>query len=61
MCEIDTCDHGSMDGADPEAIIEISDFSNLSDAIWRLIPKYGVLGVTGWLSKTSSPDLRDEK
>ena len=42
---------------DPGAIVELSDFSNLSDTIWRLIPKYGVLNPTGSLSKTSSPDL----
>jgi hypothetical protein len=48
---------GEREGADPRAMDEISDFSNLSGTILELISKYEALKATGSLSKTSSPDL----
>jgi hypothetical protein len=38
-------------------ISEISDFSNLSGTVWSQLPKYGIPGMSGSLSKTSSPDV----
>jgi hypothetical protein len=49
---------GKIDGMSvPEAINEISDFSNASDTIQSLFSKYCVPGMSGSLSKTSTPDV----
>ena len=42
-------------------MVEISDFSNVSDTIVELLSKYGVHAITGTLSKTSTPDLTGSK
>jgi hypothetical protein len=52
---------GEREGADPRAMDEISDFSNLSGTILELISKYEALYAARSPSKISTPDLIETK